>query len=61
MRGEVGNKTPKKDIDNPSFLWGHMDDFFTQFGLGRERNFVVKYNVLSDVPSLSENTELNKT
>ena len=27
MRGEVGKKTPKKDVDNPSLLWRHMADF----------------------------------
>ena len=27
IRGEVGKKTPKKEIDNPSFLWRHMADF----------------------------------
>ena len=67
MRGEVGNKTPKKEIDNSTFLWGQMDDFLTKFWLGRERNFEVKYIVLStNVPSLSENIylkyrKLNKT
>ena len=27
MRGEVEEKTPKKDIDNPSFLRRHMAHF----------------------------------
>ena len=27
MRGEVGKKTPKREIDNPLFLWRHMADF----------------------------------
>ena len=28
MRGEVGKKIPKKEIDNLSFLWLHMADFW---------------------------------
>ena len=28
MRGEVGKKTPKKEMDNPSFLWCHIGDFW---------------------------------
>ena len=28
MREEVGKKTPKKDMDNPSFLWRHKADFW---------------------------------
>ena len=32
MRGEVGKKTSKKEMDNSSFmthkLWGHMADFW---------------------------------
>ena len=27
IRGEVGKKTLKKEIDNPSFLWHHVADF----------------------------------
>ena len=27
MRGEVGKKTPEKEMDNPSFLWRHMAYF----------------------------------
>ena len=27
MRGEVEKKTPKKEMDNPSFLRRHMADF----------------------------------
>ena len=39
MRGEVGKKTPKKEMENPSFLLRHIDHFWynfkflTQFGL----------------------------
>ena len=28
MRGEVAKKTPKKEMDNPPFLWRHMADFW---------------------------------
>ena len=28
MRGEEGKKTPKKEMDNPSFLWRRMSDFW---------------------------------
>ena len=28
MRGEVENKTSKKEMDNPYFLLRHMADFF---------------------------------
>ena len=31
MIGEVGEKTPKKEIDNPSFLLRHMDHFGHNF------------------------------
>ena len=27
MRGEVEKETPKKELDNPSFLLRHMADF----------------------------------
>ena len=27
MRGEVGKKTPEKDMDNPLFLLRHTDHF----------------------------------
>ena len=30
-RIEVGKKTPEKEMDNPSFLWRHMDDFWHNF------------------------------
>ena len=34
MRGEVEKETPKKEIDNPSFLLRHIfDTILTQFGL----------------------------
>ena len=28
MRGELGMKTPKIEIDNPSFLWRYKADFW---------------------------------
>ena len=28
---EVGKKPPKKEMDNPSFLWRLMADFFRHF------------------------------
>ena len=31
MRGEGGKKTPKKEMDNPSFLLPHMDDVLHNF------------------------------
>ena len=31
MRGEVGKKPLKKEMDNPSFLWRHMADFLRHF------------------------------
>ena len=31
MRGEVGKKTPKKETENPSFLWRHVADFWVTF------------------------------
>ena len=31
VRGEVGKKTPKKDMDNLSMLRRHMADFFRHF------------------------------
>ena len=31
LRGEVGKKIPKKEMDNPSFLLRHMADFFGRF------------------------------
>ena len=31
MRGEVGKKTPKEEMDNPSFLLRHMDHFWHNF------------------------------
>ena len=45
MRGEVGKKTSKTEMDNPSFLLRHMDDFFfdaifTQFGLCLKFKFI---------------------
>ena len=31
MRGEVGKKPLKKEIDNPLFLWRHMAEFLRHF------------------------------
>ena len=31
MKGEVGKKPPKKEMDNPSFLLRHMDNFWHNF------------------------------
>ena len=31
MRWEVGKKTPKKEMDNPSLLWRHMQIFWANF------------------------------
>ena len=31
MRGEVGKKTYKKEMDNPSILLRHMDNFLHNF------------------------------
>ena len=31
MKGEVGKKPPKKEMNNPSFLWRHMDHFWHNF------------------------------
>ena len=33
MRGEVGKKTTKKYMDNPSFLRRHVADFWVTFSL----------------------------
>ena len=27
-RGGMGKKTPKKEMDNPSFFWRHIADFW---------------------------------
>ena len=51
MRGEVWNKTPKKEMDNPSVLWRHMADFLRHFEKLRSLNvwyfqfciFFIKY------------------
>ena len=31
IRGEVEKKIPKKEMNNPSFLWRLMADFFKHF------------------------------
>ena len=33
MRGEVGKKPPKKEMDNHSFLWRHLSDFWAIFSI----------------------------
>ena len=45
MRGEVGKKTAKKEMDNHSFLWRHMDHFW--------HNLVFDKKML-DLPSLQK-------
>ena len=35
MRGEVGKKPLKKEMDNPSFLWRHMGDLIKVKNIGK--------------------------
>ena len=39
MRGEVDKKTPKKEMDNPSFLWCYMADFWDYLSSYMKCNF----------------------
>ena len=52
MRGEVGKKTTKKDMDNPSFLWRHIADFEHFFGLFQAVSYELTYSVGPQLKSL---------
>ncbi len=46
-----GKEKLKKKIDNPSFLWRHMDDFWHNFGF--VKNIIWEWNIFRlylDVP-----------
>ena len=44
MSWEVGKKTPKNEMDNPSFLWRHKTDFWdtlSNYPIGEATNIIV--------------------
>ena len=45
-RGEVGENTSKKEMDNPSFLRRHMADFFESLSPPTNYDFTLYFSML---------------
>ena len=60
MRGEVGKKTPKREIDNTLFLWRHMADFWDTLSRPVLEIFIPKIRQKGNFYQLIDGSQKNR-